>query len=250
MNGTTIRLRLNRQRRGNAPLELVLFLPLLMVMLAAIVTVAEVAIFDSQVAVVARHQAFQGRRSPWQSGPGYEASDLGLREMEDIADILGPSSKTPADAGLLVSKVSRPVPAMFARYVGRLPTAKGTCSVLGGVWDHQEIEFASQSNHPRLTLSKKINYFGGARVGNLGLFGDLVQFSGSAMPHGIESLTGAVAGNGQAAGAAINGISKLFSDIAKETAKEHTNWSYIRKLERQIQSLKTAGDFLDYDPPK
>lgn len=258
MTPSVKRRRVGNNRTGHAPFELVLFLPLLMVMLAAIMTTAQMAVTDASTSVKARHIAFQARRTPLDSGTDYQARTLGMSQMDRIADVRGPSPAGSADAGLLVSATTQPVPVMFQRLAGRLPDAKGQCAVVGGTWDHEDIRFASESQHPRLTLGKKVAYFG-TSLGNLGMFGDLLSFGGAATAHGLESLQGAVGQNRQAVGDSDGGISRLQSDIqqllrqiASELSRRKPNAGRIngwrRQIEekrQQIQQLNRAKDLLN-----
>lgn len=160
-------------RQGNAPLEMVMFLPLLIVMFAGMLTVTQVAVTDSTAATAARHVAFDARRTPYQDGPLFTTGTTGVG-LSAIDDILGPGSSIEPDGGLILSGVELPIAAMFDRFKGRLPNSRAACAVVGDTWDHEQIRF---KKHGRLTLGEKVNYFTGGSIGNLASFSRFVGFS-------------------------------------------------------------------------
>lgn len=227
-------------RRGNAPFEMVLFLPLLVVMLACMVTVTQVAVVDTSAASAARNVAFAGRRTPYGNGPQFTTGTTGVA-IQAISASLGVTPPVRPDGGLVLSGVELPVVPMFDRYRGRLPGGRGAVAVVGDTWDHETIRF---KRHPRLTLDPRVNAFGGGSVA-LGAFDVLDSFGtvSGATRHGTGSLTKAIQENGNAAAENRRQAERARNELAAEIAKGKKKWDLglIRRLRRWLNGMADSA---------
>ncbi|MDZ4851938.1 MAG: TadE family protein [Pirellulaceae bacterium] len=140
-------------RRGIAPLELALALPILMVMMSIIFGVCSVTETRMMTTTAARNNAFEKRHKPWE----HDAQTLELSEVQKVEKILGPSPVMPAKGGL-VSGIAASAPTGMFGPLSKLTLAtQSERFVLGGGWDYQEIEF---KKHSPLILTDKAKYFG------------------------------------------------------------------------------------------
>jgi len=140
-------------RRGIAPLELALALPILMVMLSIIFGVCSVTETRMMTTTAARNNAFEKRHKPWE----HDAQTLELSEVQKVAKILGPSPRMPAKGGLVSGNAASAPTGMFGPLSEIKRDPQSERFVLGGGWDYQEIEF---KKHNALTLTEKAKYFG------------------------------------------------------------------------------------------
>ncbi len=224
-----------RPPHGQAQIELVLFLPLLMALLATTFTVASLFITCGETAVVARHQAFQGRHQPWRPNATYQLQRLSVPGAQEAAKILGPRPVLPPDGSLLKSQATHRVPYVFAPFRTVVGDAAAEQFVLGGSWDFQEIPFETRAAHPPLRLTEKANYFGGGVLRNLQAFAALAAF-GSA----------ADAGNGQAPldkGRTQARAAQRATQVRLNTARQEQEVTQ-QQLDRERQSLEPDKDQL------
>jgi hypothetical protein len=157
-----------RIRRGLAPIEMAFCLPILMLLLTVVCTVTSVCCCHAEVAVVARDRAWAHRHQPWEvarpqpAGPDRDGlvwtAAIAAEVPGRITQILGPRPQWPANRGLVAS-ASREVPVFTRSFAGILPPAQSEHVTLAGTWDHQEIQFEAQSDHPRLQPTRKFHYF-------------------------------------------------------------------------------------------
>ena len=140
-------------RRGIAPLELALALPILMVMMSIIFGVCSVTETRMMTTTAARNNAFEKRHKPWE----HAAQTLELSEVQKVAKILGPSPVMPAKGGLVSGTAASVPTGMFGPLSKLTLSTQSERFVLGGGWDYQEIKF---TKHNALTLTDKAKYFG------------------------------------------------------------------------------------------
>ncbi len=140
-------------RKGLAPLELALALPILMVMLSLIFGVCTVTTTRMNVTLAARNFTFEKRHTPWK----HNAQTLKLDHVQKVSRILGPRPLMPANSGLVSGAAQGAPIGLFGPLRKLALTTNCERFVLGGGWDYQEIEF---KKHKQLTLTDKSKYFG------------------------------------------------------------------------------------------
>lgn len=147
------RMRYDSHRKGMAPLELALALPILMVMLSMIFGVCNVTETRMMTTTAARNHAFAKRHQPWL----HAQESIDLRDVGKVDRMLGPSPVMPARGGLVTGSAKGVATKMFGPLSDFVWQAESKRFVLGGGWDYQEINFAE---HSKLSLPKQATYFG------------------------------------------------------------------------------------------
>jgi hypothetical protein len=164
-----------RQRRGIAPIEFVLWLPLLMFLFWTVVGAGNIFLVNCEVTAKVRETAWQGRDEPWLCPPeGVSEGPLpNLGDAQQAFDKVGSvidqyfhdnrslPSTWQANRGLLTAEDSREVRYMV-KFLRDFSVARAKCAVLAGVWDRRELPFEDQAQHPRLQPSKKLTYYANA----------------------------------------------------------------------------------------
>lgn len=153
--------RFARRRRGLATVELAFALPLLLLFLFAIATLASFGLTRMDIAVEVRYDAWAGKDAPWIPDPRqrYEETTLPVSGCAEVGSILGPQPLLPPDRGLLVARTSREVPIFAATMQSIIPEVHEQHCVLGGCWDYRNIPFPDRRQlHPPLRCCKKYRY--------------------------------------------------------------------------------------------
>lgn len=146
-------MRSKRTRRGNASLELAIFLPLLALMIMGIFTVASYSISHCRIETETRQSAWKFRNVAWRS------SELKKLEVpvtgNDLVITTGSLKTHPAE---FIRSEEKRTAYSFLQGIenGKL---KNQHLVLGGVWDFREIQFQKKRNHSRLELGRKTEFF-------------------------------------------------------------------------------------------
>lgn len=141
------------RRKGSAPLELTLALPILMVLLSIIFGICTVTETRMMTTTAARNNAFEKRHKPWE----HDATTLELANVSKVEKILGQSPIMPATGGLVSGKAANVPTGLFGPLRKLTLATQSERFVLGGGWDHQEINF---EKHSALTLTDKAKFFG------------------------------------------------------------------------------------------
>jgi hypothetical protein len=244
-----IRSRTNR-RRGQATIELVFFLPMLVALLSIVFFAASLTLSRSHASIGARNKAFGGRHEPWKPSGDYTVSRLPVPGTSYAGLILGPRPRQRADGGLLRAEETRDVEVRFGPLKKLVQDVTTEHYVLGGSWDKQEIKFR---HHPRLTLTEKSAYFG---IGiPLNGFGNLIGFGsgGGGAGSAIASANQAISDARNQLDGVINDLRDQLNSVRNalnaERAKDPPDENRIRELEhreRELkQQIKEAGDAKD-----
>jgi len=217
-----------RCRKGIAPLELALALPILMVMLSIIFGVCSVTQSRMEVTISARDDAFKKRHQPWEHG----AETFDVPYVQKVDAILRQDRKMPSSSGL-VSGVGASVPqGLFGplKILEQQLTATAELSVFGGGWDHQEIEF---KKHNALTLTEKAKCFG-VTASELDAFKKLGGFGG---------------GGGSSFGQVQGQVQRTLQNASQEiTARLGEIDRQLKQLTRQINQQKQQLEILRKTP--
>ncbi len=246
-------LRRQSLRRGSAPLELTLALPILMVMLSIIFGVCSVTETRMIATLAARNNTFEKRHTPWKHAP----KTIELPYVKEVSKILGPSPIMPANSGLVTGVAENSPTGLFG------PLSKLTLStaskrfVLGGGWDYQEIEF---KKHSALTLTDKAKYFG-VKASEIDVFKKLGGFGagggGSARSFGqIQSQAQQTLQNAQQEVTArlaeiqqqLTSLTKQLTQQKQHLANLHKNPNAdpaaIRSADQQVKKTQSKIDKL------
>lgn len=212
-----------------APLEFTLALPILVALLSMIFGICSFARTRMMVTTEARNLSFEKRHEPWQ----HQAVRLDLADVNKVSAILGPSpSKMPADSGLVSGSAEGSPQGLFGPLKLLFLKTSIQRFVLGGRWDHEEIEF---EKHSALTLTDKAEYFGLASD-------DLMSFKR------IASLGGGVAGGSLASlqSTAQSRIQQSQGAISQRLQKIEAD---LRKLDRDLNEQKRELASLEKSNP-
>lgn len=216
-------------RRGMAPLEFTLALPILVALLSMIFGICSFAQTRMMVTTQARNHTFEKRHEPWQ----HQAERLDLAEVDKVSAILGPNPiKMPADSGLVSGSAKGSPEGLFGPLKLLFTETSSQRFVLGGRWDHEEIEF---EKHSALTLTDKAEYFGMAT-------GDLESFKQ------IAKLGGGVTGGSAASLQAVSQsrIQQSQGAISQRLKKIETD---LRTLDRVLNEQKRKLASLEKNNP-
>lgn len=221
-----------RYRKGLAPLELTLALPILMVMLSLIFGVCIVTKSQMESTIFARENAFEKRHQPWEHG----AKTLDIHSVQKVDAIVGQSRKMPTNGGLVKGLgVSEPQ-GLFGplKKIEQTLTATAELSVFGGGWDYQEIEF---KKHDALTLTDKAKYFG-VKSSEIGAFKSLGGFNAGGGSGGrsfgqVQSqVQQTLRGAQQEITARLNEIDRQLNQLTRQ----------INQEKRQLENLRRNPD--------
>jgi hypothetical protein len=150
---TNRRTRIQISRKGNSSMELAIFLPFLCLFLMAIFAVVSVTLSHCKVEMTARYEVWKYRHTPWKAK---QTEDIGPSVgHKDLAILDGHTRVSPSR--FIVTKSKFPIMQFLKGLTPKTATSRHV--VLGGVWDHREIKFAKRSQHPRLVLMDKVNFF-------------------------------------------------------------------------------------------
>lgn len=217
-------------RRGMAPLEFTLALPILIALLSIIFGICSVAQTRMIVTTEARNSTFEKRHEPWQ----HQAERLELTDVEKVSIILGPTPiKMHADSGLVSGSAKGSPQDLFGPL--KLLNLQETTSqrfVLGGRWDQEEIAF---EKHAALTLTDKAEYFGMAS-------GDLKSFKR------VASLGGGVAG-GSLASLHTASQSRIQQSQAAISQRLQRIEAELRQLDKELHEQKKKLASLEKNSP-
>ncbi len=222
----TAALRCNN-RRGMAPLELALALPILVALLSIIFGICSISQTRMIVTVEARNQAFAKRHEPWK----HQAESLNLTNVDKVNTILGPNpEKMQADAGLVSGESAASPQGLFGPIKSLSLSTNCQRFVFAGRWDHKEIDF---KKHAALTLTDKAEYFG-LSSSNLQSFKRIASFGGGFSGGSFGSLqSGVQASVGQS-------LATIRQRIQKIEAELRTLNSRLKEQERKLASLERA----------
>lgn len=232
------------RRRGEAKIELVFFLPLLMALFSIVFLAASLTLSHSYASIGARNKAFRGRHEPWKPSGDYDTSRLSVPGASYAGLILGPSPRQQADGGLLHAEETRDVGVRFGPLKELVKDVTMEHYVLGGSWDQQEIEFRT---HARLTLTAKSAYFG---IGiPLNAFGSLAGFGsgGGGGANAIATANQAINDARNQLSNSINDLNRQLNDIRNalnaERNKVPPDEERIKELEKRERDInKQIGD--------
>lgn len=218
LENQVVRHRSTTVRKGLAPLELALALPILMVMMSLIFGVCSATHARMNATQAARNAAFAKRHTPWK----HDAQTLTLPDLQKVSRILGPSPIMPAGGGM-VSGEGADVPThMFGPLSDVLLSTSCERFVLGGGWDFQEVEF---KKHKALILTDKAKYFG-VRSNDIDAF---------------KSLGGFGAGFGGNAGSSMGQVQQALQSAQQDiTARLNEIQTQLRQLNNQLKQQKQS----------
>lgn len=165
-------------RRGQAPLELALFLPIFMLLLAAIFAITSAGLAVGEVSWKATEMADEGKATPWLSGGEYTPEPLVLPHADTLERILDRRPGYDPRAGIVVSEASKDARGPVDPFDGLLPQAEAMHATAGGSWDNRQIPFPKQAEHPRLTLDRRVGVFAAGRQMSFDRFAQLAAFAG------------------------------------------------------------------------
>ena len=167
-------------RRGIAPLEVVMFLPTLGFMLLLIFLTAGVGMSMISVAGSARYRVWEGLDTPWDLSATESLTETALfvegdptyrhiEKLEKPPNRFFEESKVlpddwDASRGLLGSTAEESIPFVPRFLQDRFTTAEAECHAFGGCWDHREMPFAdafSSKRHRSLAFPKYFDYYEG-----------------------------------------------------------------------------------------
>lgn len=162
----------NGLRSAFAVFETMIGIPLAMLGILAILSVGTIGIVHTQVATDARTKAWGGRHAPWEPSQLYQLQELGLGTPAEYGRILGPRPAMGLDTAI-VAQAERVIPLVMPDVFPDQKEAGYWHVVLGGTWDYRQLSFESRREHPRLTPTRKFQYFdrGNEDFGELLLFG-------------------------------------------------------------------------------
>ena len=170
--------RRRESRRGQAPLELAMFLPIFVLLLAAIFAIASAGLAVGESAWEATAKADGGKAAPWTSGSDYTLESLELPHADILERVLDGRPEYDPKAGVVVSTASKDPRGPVDPFPGMLPLAEAMHATAGGSWDNRQIPFPEQAEHPRLTLDRRVAVFMGKRAMPLDGFAKLAAFAG------------------------------------------------------------------------
>ena len=164
-----------RNRRGAAQIEFVMWLPLIMSLFWVILTAGHIFLVHCEATTEVRQMAWQNRDEPWQTNSesctegDIPALSTGGRELDEISPVVKryfrDNDQLPDDwspnRGFLTSQHDKETRFMVNLFA-HLSTAHAEHAVLGGVWDHRELEFekiSEKHKHRQLVPSKKFCYY-------------------------------------------------------------------------------------------
>ncbi len=140
-------------RRGLATLELVLFMPFYALFVTALFVVASISLNANQAEMKNRAAAWRFRSEPWLA-PQTETLNVGF--SQDDATIMGGRYRLKPNLMVFEERVQTGIKSGIGI---KGPEARAEHGFVTGVWDYRELPFPKQSDHPRLTVMNKIQYF-------------------------------------------------------------------------------------------
>ena len=234
-------------RRGSAPIELIMWLPLLMFVFWIILAAGHLFLINCEVVVETRQMAWQGRHEPWRQGDGtYEEGEIpalhsseagrGLADLSQVANrYFQDNEDLPGDwsakRGFLTARHSKVVPFTPALF-SNMRIARSEHFVLGGVWDQREMPFEDRSEHKRLEPSEKFQYY----------FANPHRHVNFASLKQLASLGGV----GQSSGSTKNPYQGTLPEKSKQLSRERQKIlsaitdtkDEIERYEQQLQALR------------
>ena len=149
-------------RKGTAPIELTLFLPIYAAILMVLFTIFSFARTRGEVAVETRHEAWMNR-----SRPGKETASLDVSQgdAEKVGRIL--NHKQDPTLGL-VSATRQKNATVYLKTLKLFTDIQFNHAVMTDTWDYKTMSFEEQNRHSRLTLAERTLVFGSIDRGAFG----------------------------------------------------------------------------------
>jgi len=161
-------------RRGSAPLELLMFMPMYVILLAIFLTIASYSRERTSVTTAVRHQAWMRR-----GDVGKRTEKLQLNGMETtLAPIL--SGLQDAAGGLVQEHRTGRSASQLLSFI---PASQIQMehAIVTDPWDHRVLKFPEQRQHPALSLDPRCAVFGTVSSGQMSsLLGVSTAFNGLA----------------------------------------------------------------------
>jgi len=161
-------------RRGSAPLELMMFMPMYVILLAVFLAIASHSRERTAVTTAVRHQSWMRR-----GDIGEQTETLPLNENQmTLAGILRGSQEA---TGGLVQEEGTGQPSR--RFMSFIPAGRFHFehAIVTDPWDHRVLKFADHRQHPALSLDQRCSAFGSVSTGIMsGLGGVSASLSGLA----------------------------------------------------------------------
>lgn len=218
-------------RKGAATIEFVFALPILLLLMVCLTWLGVSMLYQAEVNVDARHQAWQQRYENPSADPFIFTTHPGYRQDEDFA-------KGEAEKQVDVS-----------RLFDAAPDPKATANVLAGSWDYRDLQLDELPNW-RLYGTAVVNAKTGdlqQMLGGMNNFRNLVSDIGAnVLKNQLSQLSGL---SGAASKASANQQS---SSTQQQQARESEKRKYLERksvLDEELKTLteteKRQGGFLD-----
>ncbi len=227
-------------RSGQAPLELVLLLPLLVAMFLTILTVGSVGLTHATVAI-------ESNQAAWETRHELNEGRMNVNGTDVVSLILKPNSQDIADAGVSNGEAEIELKSFLPRLLDTLAPAKHEVTALSGAWDHRVIDFVEEDDHDPLELGTRVMVFrGNPRMSKA--FQPLAlmsQGTGTGTGGGVEAASQAFSLVPKSSSTNSNGITDLTREITnkarelqQEIGKIRPNFGKINQLRKEINKLK------------
>jgi hypothetical protein len=237
------------RRRGTAPIEFVMWLPLMMFVFWAVLVAGNIFLVNCEVTSDVRQMAWVGRDLPWRGtastcqeqplpdlpGAGSKLNAVGKVVDRYFRDNRELPANWKADRGFLTAQHSEDIPFMIDAFA-QLNVARSEHAVLAGVWGHHELPFEDvhqKGQHKQLELSKKFRYYTNSGGGlNSSAFTRLKSLGGGGWQQAVNSGWEKCRNIDQRKGDLINGKKREILNGIEKTKKE------IGGLQQQLSSLQ------------
>ncbi len=237
------------RRRGTAPIEFVMWLPLMMFVFWAVLVAGNIFLVNCEVTSDVRQMAWVGRDLPWRGtadtcqeqplpdlpGAGSELDAVGKVVDRYFRDSKELPANWKADRGFLASRHSKDIPFMIDAFA-QLNVARSEHAVLAGVWGHHELPFEDvhqKSQHRQLEPSKKFRYYANSGGGiNFSAFKQSKSLGGGGWQQTVNSGWEKCRDIDQRKGDLINGKKREILNGIEKTNRE------ISGLQQQLSSLQ------------
>ena len=169
-------------RRGSAPLELTLFLPIYAAALMCLFTTFSFARTRSHIETEARHQAWLQRAETRTSRPPLVGDGVSFALPGRILN------GSPDPAAGLVQEEEAGDATIYLRTLNLVGDMKAEHTVYSDVWDYRRIPFPEQGQHPRLRLDERSRIFGMSDIGAFSALGSASGIGASVAGNLSQSL--------------------------------------------------------------